>query len=63
MIDRIAMGLVKTILTTQRVKKQPQLTSELSFLLQSLVCQQGQHLVFIRLMERMLSVIASLPQD
>ena len=37
MVERIAIGIVKTILSTKREKKQTQLVSELSFLLQSFV--------------------------
>ena len=61
MIERIAIGLVKAIVSTERPKKRTQLLSELSFLLQSLVFQQGQHQVFIKLTERMLQVAVSLP--
>ena len=63
MIERIAIGLVKAIVSTERPKKRTQLLSELSFLLQSLVFQQGQHQVFIKLTERMLQVAVSLPSQ
>lgn len=63
MIERIAIGLVKAIASTERPKKRTQLLSELSFLLQSLVFQQGQHQVFIKLTERMLQVAVSLPSQ
>ena len=63
MIERIAIGLVKAIVSTERPKKRTQLLSELSFLLQSLVFQQGQHQVFIKLTERMLQVAVNLPSQ
>ena len=62
-IERIGTGLVKSILSTGREKKNWQLFAELSFLLQSLLLQRGQHLIFNKLVERMLSVCASLPSS
>ena len=63
MLERIATGLIKSILSTSRQKKQHQLVAELSFLLQSLLLQRGQHAIFIKLVERMLTVAASLQQS
>lgn len=45
-LERVAVGLVKSILLTEREKKNWQLFAELSFLLQSLLLQRGQHQVF-----------------
>ena len=62
-MERVAIGLVKSILLTEREKKNWQLFAELSFLLQSLLLQRGQHQVFNKLVDRMLSVAVSLPSN
>ena len=61
-IERIGVGLVKTILSSEKKKKQWQLFSEMTYLLKSLLLQRRQNQVFNKLIERMLTVTNALPR-
>ena len=63
MLNQIAIGLVKTLLSSGKRSQTEELASELYYLLSTFVFQRGQLKTFQDLMKRIMTVVSALPKE